>query len=78
MKDLLGIPISIGDTIVCKYVCTTSTGVAYGTVEGFTPQRVKVKLIKPYSCTELKVPDECVVITQQQAYNLDTYPELFI
>ena len=74
MTDKLKIPIQIGDTVAASM--SGYVDIHIGIVIGFTPKMVKVKF---YSSWEKNVySSTLVVITQQQAYNHETYPEQYV
>ena len=74
MTDKLKIPIQIGDTVAASMSGYVS--IHTGTVTGFTPKMVKVKFYDSY--IKNIYPDTLIVITQQQTYNRETYPEAYV
>lgn len=74
MTDKLKIPIQIGDTVAASM--SGYVDIHIGVVVGFTPKMVKVKF---YNSREKNVySSTLVVVTQQQAYNRETYPEQYV
>jgi len=88
--DFFNRPISIGDTVVCKYLAATSgtTRITIGTVTGFTPQKVKVyTLVNNGSKSffdlrahrdEYKTANECIIVNNLMTNLQDQYPENFL
>lgn len=74
MTDKLKIPIQIGDTVAVAY--SGYVDILVGTVIGFTPKMVKID--RGRGLTKNVYPNTLVVITQQQAYNRETYPEAYV
>ena len=74
MTDKLKIPIQIGDTVAAAY--SGYADILVGTVIGFTPKMVKIDRGRGW--TKNVYPNTLVVITQQQAYNRETYPEAYV
>lgn len=74
MTDKLNIPIQIGDIVAASM--SSYVDVMVGTVVGFTPKMVKIRFHNSWDKTTR--PDTLVVITQQHAYNLATYPEVYV
>lgn len=74
MTDKLKIPIQIGDTVAASM--SGYVDIHIGTVVGFTPKMVKVKFYDSWSKNVYS--NTLVVITQQQAYNHETYPEQYV
>lgn len=70
MKDVNGIEIQEGDTVA--YTHGTTTQLFTGVVERFTPKNLFLE------GGNKKDPSRVMVITQQENYNKETYPELFI
>lgn len=74
MTDKLKIPIQIGDTVAAAY--SGHADIRIATVVGFTPKMVKID--RGSGWTKNVYPGTLVVITQQHAYNLATYPEVYV
>lgn len=74
MTDKLNIPIQIGDTVAAAY--SGYADILIATVIGFTPKMVKIDSGRGW--TKNVYPGTLVVITQQQEYNRETYPEQYV
>lgn len=68
MKDFLGKELKIGDFVVFDNFERTSSELKKGTVEGFTPTMVKIRIIDPYwQPTTKKNPDKVVVVPRPES-----------
>ena len=88
--DFFNRPISIGDTVVCKYLAAGSgtAHITIGTVTGFTPQKVKVcTLVNNGSKSffdlnghrdEHKAASECIIANDLLEQLREQYPENFL
>jgi hypothetical protein len=74
--DKLGRPIQINDKVIYLIKRNRYTGVLkYGEVIKFTPKMVT---IQTKNIQQNVSPDKIVVITEQEKFNKDKYPEYYI
>jgi hypothetical protein len=88
MLDFFGRPISVGDTVICRYVTSSTAYISIGKVTGFTPQKVKVDCrisrghTRYWDSTstraEYKDPQQCIIFNTELANMQTNHPELFI
>ena len=89
MNDYFNRPISIGDTVICRYITASSANITIGKVTGFTTKKVKVdcrvNLNQDYFTSqhnnarkELKDPYQCVIINTEFNNAIKSNPELFL
>jgi hypothetical protein len=88
MLDFFGRPISIGDTVICRYVTSSTAFLTVGTVTDFTPKKVKVDCRtsigytrywdRPFTRTEYKDPQQCIIFNTELTHIHTNFPELFV
>ena len=88
--DFFDRPITIGDTVICKYLAAGSgtAHITIGTVTGFTPQKVKVHTLANSNALsffdlathrdEYKTASECIIANDLMANLQEQYPENFL
>jgi hypothetical protein len=87
--DFFNRPISVGDTVICRYITSSSAHITTGTVTGFTPQKVKVKtrvnLGNGYfndtytkNRDEHKDAQQCIIANDLMENIRNDYPENFL